>query len=493
MGPQGPEGVAGPVGPQGPVGEAGPVGPQGPAGIAGPAGPQGPAGVAGPIGPQGPAGEAGPMGPQGPAGETGATGPQGPAGVAGPVGPQGPIGETGPQGPVGPQGPAGGVLNYADFFALMPPDNAATVAPGTDVSFPQDGPNSGAGICANCGFDSAKNLRSYPLALAPGTILYGRYILGRVLGQGGFGITYLAQDYQSKQFVAIKEFFPDSMATRTNGSVVQPYTGERGDHFSYGKSTFLNEAQTMSRFNGNPHIASIQLYFEENGTAYFVMEYVDGISFRQYLKNCGGQIFWEDATAILIPVLDALEVVHEQGIIHRDVTPDNIYIKKDGSVKLLDFGAARHSLGNVSKSLDVVLKHGFAPREQYARRGKQGPYTDIYTVCATLYYAITGRKPPDAIERTDADTMPTPSQLGVAITAAQESVLLKGLAIKPEDRFQSVAQLREALNAAQVIKPAVSHDSPMKKRTWSKLQIWIAALALGIIIAILLIVIGLLV
>jgi len=173
-GPQGPAGVAGPVGPQGPAGETGPVGPQGPSGIAGPAGPQGPAGVAGPVGPQGPVGETGPVGPQGPAGvagpigETGPVGPQGPvgetgpAGVAGPVGPQGPIGETGPvgpqgpigeTGPVGPQGPAGGVLNYADFYALMPPDNTATVAPGTDVSFPQDGPNSGSGI-ARSGPDS---------------------------------------------------------------------------------------------------------------------------------------------------------------------------------------------------------------------------------------------------------------------------------------------------------------------------------------------------
>ena len=161
VGPQGPMGVAGPVGPQGPVGEAGPIGPQGPGGAVGPAGPQGPAGVAGPVGPQGPIGETGPVGPQGPAGvagpagetgpagpqgpvgATGPAGPQGPAGVAGPVGPQGPIGETGP---AGPQGPAGGILNYADFFALMPPDNSATVAPGTDVSFPQDGPNSGSGI-----------------------------------------------------------------------------------------------------------------------------------------------------------------------------------------------------------------------------------------------------------------------------------------------------------------------------------------------------------
>ena len=142
-GPIGPVGPQGPIGPQGPVGEAGPIGPQGPAGETGPAGPQGPAGEAGPIGPQGPAGEAGPIGPQGPVGETGPVGPQGPVGETGPISPQGPVGETGP---VGPQGPAGGVLNYADFYALMPPDNAATVAPGTDVSFPQDGPNSGAGI-----------------------------------------------------------------------------------------------------------------------------------------------------------------------------------------------------------------------------------------------------------------------------------------------------------------------------------------------------------
>lgn len=336
------------------------------------------------------------------------------------------------------------------------------------------------GICSVCGFDSARNLREYPLALPPGTILYGRYVLGRVLGQGGFGITYLAQDHQSKQLVAIKEFFPDSMATRTGGSAVQPYTGERGAHFAYGRDCFLEEAKTMSRFNGNPNMAGVQLYFEENGTAYFVMEYVEGTSFRKYLQSCGGQIFWEDAVAIIMPVLDALTIVHEQGIIHRDVTPDNIYIKKDGSVKLLDFGAARYSLGNVSKSLDVVLKHGFAPREQYARRGRQGPYTDIYTVCATMYYAVTGIKPTDAIERTDADTMPTPSQLGVAITPAQENVLMKGLAVRPADRYQSAVQLRAALMAAQPVKPCASTEQKLPRNTiLNKKWLWIAALALG--------------
>ena len=140
---QGPMGPVGPRGPQGPVGATGPIGPQGPVGETGPIGPQGPAGETGPIGPQGPVGETGPIGPQGPVGATGPAGPQGPVGETGPAGPQGPVGETGP---IGPQGPAGGILGFADFYALMPPDNAATVAPGTDVSFPQDGPNSGTGI-----------------------------------------------------------------------------------------------------------------------------------------------------------------------------------------------------------------------------------------------------------------------------------------------------------------------------------------------------------
>jgi len=162
VGPQGPIGATGPTGPQGPIGETGAVGPQGPAGAVGPIGPQGPIGETGPAGPQGPVGETGPAGPQGPAGETGPVGPQGPAGETGPAGPQGPAGETGPAGPqgltgatgpIGPQGPAGGILGYGDFYALMPPDNSATVAPGTDVSFPQDGPNSGSGI-ARLGPDS---------------------------------------------------------------------------------------------------------------------------------------------------------------------------------------------------------------------------------------------------------------------------------------------------------------------------------------------------
>ncbi len=305
-----------------------------------------------------------------------------------------------------------------------------------------------AGVCTRCGYDGAKNREKFPQALPQGSILYGRYIVGRVLGQGGFGITYLAQDYQTKELVAIKEFFPDTMATRTGGNTVTPFTGERGENFTYGRDTFLEEAKTMAEFLDNPNIVRVHSYFEENGTGYFVMEYLDGVSFQQYIKDHGGRISWEEALKIMLPILDALSAIHAKGIIHRDVTPDNIFITKDGTVKLLDFGAARYSLGNVSRSLDVILKHGFAPKEQYKRHGRQGPYTDVYSTAATIYYAITGAKPDDAIERSDEDTMPLPTTLGARITMAQESALLKGLAVQSENRYQTMDAFHDALTGA---------------------------------------------
>lgn len=344
------------------------------------------------------------------------------------------------------------------------------------------------GICTACGHDSVKSLRSFPLALPPGTILYGRYVLGRVLGQGGFGITYLAQDFQTNQIVAIKEFFPDSMATRLSTYHVRPHTGERGEHFSYGKACFLDEAKTLARFNGNSGIVGVRMYFEENDTAYLVMEYVDGVSFQKYLDNVGGRIFWNDAVEIMSPVLDALAVVHEQGIIHRDVTPDNIYITREGNVKLLDFGAARYSLGDVSRSLDVVLKHGYAPKEQYSRRGRQGPYTDVYAACATLYYAVTGAKPNDAIERVDMDHLLSPSAVGVSLRVEEEQILMKGLAVRPEDRYQSAAELRDALNAVRSYRgkneerPVELAKPDKKKWVWIGTGIAAAVLLTGILL-----------
>lgn len=301
--------------------------------------------------------------------------------------------------------------------------------------------------CPFCGFDKEKNREKFPQALPFGSILSGRYITGRVLGQGGFGITYVATDHKTKSLVAIKEFFPDAMAVRSSAISVSPYSGERGENFAYGKETFLQEAKTMAEFIGNPNIVRVHSYFEENGTAYFVMEYVVGKSFQQMIDEKGGKISWEEAVNVIAPVLNALAAVHSKGIVHRDVTPDNICITSGGAVKLLDFGAARYSLGDVSRSLDVVLKHGFAPKEQYSRWGKQGPYTDIYCVAASLYYALTGHKPPDAIDRMEHDELIPPSALGVRITREQENILLKALSVSPADRYQRAQDFLEDIKS----------------------------------------------
>ena len=351
------------------------------------------------------------------------------------------------------------------------------------------------GICEKCGFDGAKNREKYPLALPLGSILYGRYIVGRVLGQGGFGITYLAQDYQTKGLVAIKEFFPEAMATRTEKCTVTPYSGERGEPFAYGLNSFLEEAKTMAEFIGNPNITRVDCYFEENGTGYFVMEYLDGDSFLDYIKSHGGRLGWEDTMQVALPIMDALAAMHEKGIIHRDVTPDNIYITKDGTVKLLDFGAARYSLGNVSRSLDVILKHGFAPKEQYSRRGKQGPFTDVYSLGATIYYALTGTKPDDAIERLEEDQTPLPTTLGARISNSQEAVVMRALAVMPNDRYQNIPQFRAAILAAKPLpkpkpkpepKPKPAPKPKPEPKPKKKLPKWLipgvaaAALAAGI-------------
>ena len=305
------------------------------------------------------------------------------------------------------------------------------------------------GVCPFCGYDHGDAEKKHPLALKAGAILNGRYTVGRVLGQGGFGITYIAQDYQTKERVAIKEYFPSEFAGRNwQTATVQVHSEEQRENFAYGKAQFLEEAKTLAAFNGDAHIVRIYSYFEENNTAYFVMEYVDGASLDKYMAQNGGRLSVDEANRLLLPLMESLEKVHARGIIHRDIAPDNILITKDGNAKLIDFGAARYSTGEKSRSLDVILKHGFAPPEQYMRRGRQGPYTDIYALAATYYYAITGKVLPDAVERMQEDTMFLPGTLGVRITGRQEEALLKAMEVNAADRYQSMADFRRAMTAA---------------------------------------------
>ena len=305
------------------------------------------------------------------------------------------------------------------------------------------------GPCPHCGFDEEKQQAKYPLALRPGTILNGRYIIGKVLGQGGFGVTYMAQDYQTKETVAIKEYLPTDFAGRTTGTcAVQIYSGDRQENFAFGKKLFLDEAETLANFIGNRHIVQVYSYFEENGTAYFAMEYVDGMPLNAYAASKGGRLDVETAARLLMPLMSALDGVHAKGIVHRDIAPDNILVQKDGTAKLIDFGAARYSTGEKSKSLDVVIKHGFAPYEQYTRHGKRGPFTDVYAMGATFYYVLTGKVPPESVDRMSEELLIPPSTLGVKINDAAEDALLKALEVRSADRWQTMGAFRDALDRA---------------------------------------------
>ena len=311
------------------------------------------------------------------------------------------------------------------------------------------------GPCPYCGFDLAENEKKFPVALRAGTVLNDRYIVGRVLGQGGFGITYLALDTQLNAKVAIKEFMPNDIATRI-GTTVSVAMDTKSEEFAYGAERFQEEARTLAKFIGNPNIAAVTSYFDENDTSYFVMDYIEGISFKTYIANHGGKISVEETLNVMIPVLRALTAVHGEGFIHRDVTPDNIYITRDGMVKLLDFGSARYSIGDKSKSLDVILKVGYAPKEQYIRRSRQGPFTDVYSCAACFYAAITGFLPPESLERMDEDTLVPISQCGIDIPEYLDKAILKGLAVQPGDRFQSAAEFLDAIESQQVVEVPVS-------------------------------------
>jgi serine/threonine protein kinase len=287
--------------------------------------------------------------------------------------------------------------------------------------------------------------------LSKGTLLNNRYEVETVLGHGGFGITYAAHDQTLNVRVAIKEYLPRQLATRGEGRTkVSVFTGEARQQYDYGLRKFLEEAQSVARFAHHPNVVSARDYFAANGTAYMVMEYVEGVTLKEYLQKKGGRISFEEAKGIMMPVMDALREVHQAGMLHRDISPDNIYITTSAQVKILDFGAARYFAGEQSKSLSVILKPGYAPEEQYRSKGQQGPWTDVYSTAATLYRALTGETPPEALDRMAEDTLTPPSRLGVSLPAAAEQALLQALALTAGRRFQNMGEFQQALlgNAA---------------------------------------------
>ena len=300
-------------------------------------------------------------------------------------------------------------------------------------------------VCPRCGWRDVTAPES-PLYLPPRTTLQEQYLVGRVLGHGGFGITYLGWDLNLESKLAVKEYLPSGVATRTTGTVtVSPFSGQARQDFDWGLEKFLEEGRVLARFKSHPGIASVFNFFRANGTAYLVMEYLEGCTLAQYLDQHDGQIPFGMAVRVLAPVMQALREVHGAGILHRDISPDNIYITRSGPVKLLDFGAARYALGQHSRNLSVILKEGYAPEEQYRTKGVQGPWTDVYATAATLYGAITGKIPPPALDRLDTDELIPPSSLGVDINPPFERSLLKALAVRAADRYQSIEDFEAAI------------------------------------------------
>jgi serine/threonine protein kinase len=325
--------------------------------------------------------------------------------------------------------------------------------------------------CAKCSYEGEYVSESL-LHLPPGTLLRDKFLLGRVLGQGGFGITYIAWDKTLNIKLAIKEYLPQQLATRLAGqNTVTVYKSSLAEEFNYGLNKFLEEARTLARFAENPNIVTVRDYFEANGTAYMVMNYVEGLTFEQYLFSKGGRISFKQALEIIMPVLDVLKEVHKVGIMHRDISPDNILLDNNGRVVLIDFGAARQDLKDRSKSLSVILKAGYAPLEQYSSKGEQGPWSDLYSVAATIYRAITGLMPPESIDRIVNDTLIVPTQAGAAIETGEEKALLKALALKVKNRYHSVEELQNDLWARKEItekdsnlKPTIINDT----KEWHK-------------------------
>ena len=308
-------------------------------------------------------------------------------------------------------------------------------------------------ICPHCGFD-AQATQPY-LALPLGTILNGRYMTGKVLGMGGFGITYLGYDLTLQIRVAIKEYMPSSIATRHADRYGVTLSGLSEQDYRYGMERFLDEARILAKLQNTPNIVSVQNYFKENNTAYFVMEYVDGMSLKAYLEAQGGKIPYTQALTILQPIMEALAQVHAMNLLHRDISPDNIFITTRGESRLLDFGAARFALGD-EKSVSVILKHGYAPEEQYSSHGNQGPWTDVYAMGATLYRGLPGTMPPDSVERLRQDTLKLPSELGVHVPKYVEQALGKALAVHAADRFANMEAFIQALSGRPSVQERVA-------------------------------------
>lgn len=299
--------------------------------------------------------------------------------------------------------------------------------------------------CPSCGF-SEKDFVPEKHHLQPHTILKGQYLVGCALGEGGFGITYIGWDMFLHIPVAIKEYFPAGVVIRDQGQhTVSVFAGKDEESFLQGRNSFFREAQKVARFDNNVGVVSVKNCFLENGTAYIIMEYISGINLGAYAEMHGGKLSFTETLKLLRTPILTLEELHQAQTLHRDISPENLMLSKDGKVKLIDFGSAMES-DREKKTRVLMVRAGYSPVEMYSSMGEDGPYSDVYAMAATIYKLITGVTPPPATDRLDNDPLVPPSALGVKdISREQEEALLKGMAVQLKNRCQTMKEFYQKL------------------------------------------------
>jgi len=326
-------------------------------------------------------------------------------------------------------------------------------------------------VCKYCRYDERK-VESDLSCLKPRTLLNSeKYLIGKVLGHGGFGITYIGFDTILLKKVAIKEYCPSALAYRDASESIVPLKGEREEYFYKGLGSFLEEARKVAKFSENPNIVDVYDFFEENKTGYIVMKFLEGENLQKFLTGKGGKISVEEAIKILFPILDALKKVHFKKLYQRDVSPQNIIITKNHTPVLIDFGAARYIVDEKSRCSELVLRPGYSPLEQYSSEGKIGPWTDIYACGATLYSMITGIKPPPTTDRVLKDELQKPSKTIADLhknisKAGLDNAILRSLSVIIDDRFQTIDEfenaLEETITQELELQPQPEPESPPK-------------------------------
>ena len=331
-------------------------------------------------------------------------------------------------------------------------------------------------VCPHCGFNE-RELKQEAYYLTPGTVVGGKYIIGRALSYAGYTVTYIGMDAENNRKVLVKEYLPNEFSTRPEGDKeVTIYSGDAKEQFEEGLTTFLNEANRIQQLGRPQGIMQVYDCVAENDTGYVISEYLEGQTLAQMLE--GGKKFSpQEAKEFICEILEGLRRVHPLDVVHCDIAPETIVVTRTGEIKLLDFGATRYVTTANSKSLAIILKQGYAPEEQYRSQGVRGPWTDVYALGAVMYHMITGIVPIESVDRALVDELKAPSQLGVPMPKNMENALMNALNVYQKDRTPSAEVFYRELNSDEVKRIQVKKQ----KYETGRFPKWAKALVAGLL------------